>query len=69
MMTVEERKKVYNKYAKLRDSRNLTDYRVAKETGVTTVTLTNWKQGKYVPKTDKLKVIAEFLGVEVTYFI
>lgn len=68
-MTREDRKAIYEKYARLRDKQGLTDYRVAKTTGVTTVTLTNWKQGNYVPKSDKLKPIAELLGVEVTYFL
>ena len=49
----------YDKYAQLRDERNLTDYRVAQETGISTATLTCWKKGTYKPKVEKLKKIAE----------
>ena len=46
----------------------MTAYRVAKETGVTTATLTSWKQGKYTPKREKLQKIADYFGVSVEYF-
>ena len=47
--------------------KGLTAYKLAKDTGVSTATLTSWKQGKYVPKLDKLQAIAEYLGVTVEY--
>lgn len=53
----------YDKYAAIRDEKGLTDYKVAKATGVGTATLSNWKNGKYVPKADKIAKIAEFLEV------
>lgn len=59
---------MYKKYAKLRDERNLTDYRVAVETGISTATLSNWKNGNYVPKFDKLLLLAKYFGVPVEYF-
>jgi transcriptional regulator with XRE-family HTH domain len=37
--------------------------RVSRETGISTATLTSWKQGKYTPKQDKLQKIADFFGV------
>lgn len=46
----------------------MTDYEVAKRTGVSTVTLTNWKYGRYNPKFDKLLAIARYFGVPVEYF-
>lgn len=60
---------MYEKYAKLRDERGLTDYAVAKGTGILTATLTNWKQGVYQPKIDKLMKIADFLQVDINYFL
>ena len=54
---------MYEKYAKLRDERHLTDYRVAKETGISTATLTQWKQGRSTPKVDKMLKIANLFGV------
>lgn len=59
---------MYKKYADLRDKAGVTDYEVAKRTGVSSVTLTNWKHGRYTPKFDKLLAIAKYFGVSVEYF-
>lgn len=40
---------------------------IARATGISTATLTNWKQGKYTPKENKLKLIADFFGVSTEY--
>lgn len=56
---------MYSKYADLRDQRKLTDYRVAKDTGISTSTLTNWKYGRYTPKANKLKILADYFGVSL----
>jgi len=55
----------YEKYSKLRDERGITDYRVSQETGVSTATLTCWKQGVYSPKVEKLQKIADYFGVSI----
>ena len=59
---------MYEKFEELLKKNNVTAYRVAKETGVTTATLTSWKQGKYTPKREKLQKIADYFGVSVEYF-
>lgn len=59
----------YKKYADLRDSKGVTDYRVSKNTGVPTSTLSNWKAGRYTPKSDKIKAIADYFGVPMEYFL
>lgn len=58
---------MYAKFEELLKRNNVTAYRVAKETGVTTATLTSWKQGKYTPKREKLQKIADYFGVTVEY--
>ena len=55
----------YDKYAAIRDSKGLTDYRVGKDSGVGTATLSNWKNGKYVPKIENLMKIADYLGISI----
>ena len=57
---------MYDIYARLRDERGMTDYSVAKETGVSTSTLSSWKTGRYTPKIDKLMLIAKLFNVTVT---
>ena len=48
---------------------NETAYRVSKETGIATATLTEWKNGNYEPKVEKLMLIADHFGVPVTVFL
>lgn len=59
---------MYQKYLDLKDKKGVTDYRVSRETGVSTATLTNWKKGRYTPKFDKLLAIAKYFDVPVEYF-
>ena len=54
---------MYENYVRLRDGKGVTDYEVAKNTGVSTSTLTCWKQGLYVPKIEKLLKLADYFGV------
>ena len=59
---------MYEKYSELRDKAGLTDYRVSKDTGISTATLSSWKNGNYSPKFDKLLTLAKYFGVPVEYF-
>ena len=56
---------MYEKYARLRDAKGMTDYAVSKATGISTSTLTDWKKGRSVPKADKLKILAGLFGVAI----
>lgn len=60
---------MYDIFERLLNERGITAYRVAKETGVTTATLTNWKAGRYTPKADKLQKIADYFGVTIEYLM
>ncbi len=60
---------MYEIFEHLLEERGVTAYRVSKETGVTTATLTSWKQGKYTPKPEKLQKIADFFGVSLEYLM
>lgn len=56
---------MYKNYEKIRDAHGYTDYRVAKETGISTSTLSEWKANISKPKVDKLLKIADLFGVTV----
>ncbi|WP_127575287.1 helix-turn-helix domain-containing protein [Paenibacillus barengoltzii] len=60
---------MYEKFLGLLKQTGKTPYQVSKDTGISTATLTNWKKGKYRPKTDKLKILADYFGVTVDYFL
>ena len=60
---------MYEIFEKLLTEHGVTAYRVAKETGISTATLTQWKNGTSTPKQDKLQLIAEYFGKSVDYLI
>ena len=60
---------MYEYFEKLLKEKGLTAYRVAKETGVTQSTLSDWKRGRSTPKTENMKKIADFLIVSVDYLM
>ena len=60
---------MYDKFEKLLEERNLTAYRVAKDTGISTATFTEWKNGKYKPKVEKLMILADYFKVPLEYFV
>ena len=59
----------YEHFQALCDARHVTPYEVSKQTGVTTATLSSWKMGRYNPKPDKLKLLADYFDVPVEYLM
>ena len=59
---------MYEKFQQLLDKTHKTAYQVSKDTGLSTATLSSWKNGHYVPKLDKLLILAKCFGVPVEYF-
>ncbi len=60
---------MYEKYAALRDAKGVTDYRVAADLGFSRTTLCDWGKGKFTPKLDKLKKLADYFGVTLEELI
>jgi transcriptional regulator with XRE-family HTH domain len=60
---------MYEIYCKLRDKKGYKDSDVARITGITKSTFSDWKSGRSCPKNDKLQKIAEMLGVTVDYLM
>ena len=58
---------MYEIYCSLRDKRGLTDYQVAKATGIGRSTFSDWKSGRSTPKRDKLQKIADYFDVTLDY--
>lgn len=59
---------MYEKFQKLLDERNITPYKVHKDTGISTATLSDWKNGKSEPKRDKIVKICKYFDIPVSYF-
>lgn len=60
------KKTSYEKYVALRDKKGVTDYAVAKATGLHDGQFSNWKAKRYAPKVDKLQKLAEYFEVPLT---
>lgn len=60
---------MYEVYQKLLDEKGLKNADVARATGISNMTLSDWKRGKSVPKSDKMRKIAEYLNVSVEYLL
>lgn len=59
---------MYKKFVELLQRKDVTPYKVSKETGVSQQTLSDWKNGKSVPKVDKLQKIADYFNVPIDWF-
>ena len=60
---------MYEKFAALLEKTNKTAYQVSKDTGIAQSVLSDWKTGRSKPKVDKLKILADYFGVSIDYFL
>lgn len=60
---------MYSIFEMLCEKNGVTPYKIGKETGIATSTLSDWKNGKSTPKQDKLKLIADYFNVSVDYLM
>ncbi|MEY8536678.1 helix-turn-helix transcriptional regulator [Blautia pseudococcoides] len=60
---------MYKKFVILLVKHNKTAYQVSKDTGIAQSVLSNWKTGRSKPKIDKLKILADYFGVPIEYFL
>jgi len=58
---------MYKIYEKVLNEKGLKNADVAKGTGISNMTLSDWKRGVSTPKTDKLQKIADFLNISLIY--
>lgn len=58
---------VWERIETLINRENISAYKLGKDTGISTASLTDWKKGRSSPKFDKLKAIADYFGVSVYY--
>ena len=58
---------MYAIFEKLCKEKGVTAYRVSKDTGISTATLSDWKTGKSHPKADKIQILANYFNVNAEY--
>ncbi len=59
----------YSNFEHLLKINGTTVYRVAKSTGISASTFSDWKNGRSTPKADKMKRIADHFGVSMEYLL
>lgn len=57
------------KFISLLQSKSITAYRVAKETGISQGLMNGYKNGKSIPSLQNMEKIAKYLGCSVDYFL
>lgn len=58
---------MYEIFEKLLQKHGITAYKVSKATGISTATLSDWKNGRSIPKSDKMRLLADYFGVTLEY--
>ena len=59
---------MYAIYERLRNEKGVRDADVSRATGIPQNTFTDWKNGKYVPKVDKIIKLADYFKVSLDEF-
>ena len=59
----------YEIFERLLKLHKTTVYRVSKDTGIAASTFTDWKNGRSVPKLDKIQLIANYFDVPIEYML
>ncbi len=60
---------MYKKYEELLHKTGKTSYQVSKDTGISQNVFSYWKSGRSNPKVEKLKILADYFGVSIYYFL
>ena len=61
--------KTYAVYQAKRDALGLSDYAVAQAAGITASSISDWKNGSYTPKYEKLAKIAAVINESADIFV
>ncbi len=60
---------MYDRFVQLLQEKEITAYRVSKDTGVTQTTLSDWKTGRATPRTATLQKIADYFDVTLDWLV
>lgn len=57
----------YDRIFEIMKEKELTAYRVSKDTGISQASLADWRKGRSKPKIDKSQKLSEYFGVSISY--
>ncbi len=53
------------KFTRLRDEKGVSEYKIAKATGITASTFSDWRSGRSDPGIEKISKLASYFGVPI----
>jgi len=53
----------------LLQNRNITAYRLSKDTGISEALISNWKSGRQLPKYDSIILLCDYFNVSADYLL
>lgn len=56
-------------FIQLLQDRNVTAYKLAKDTGISEALISNWKSGRQLPKYDNIKLLCDYFDVSADYLL
>lgn len=56
-------------FVQLLQERNITAYKLAKDTGFSEALISNWKSGRQLPKYDSIKILCDYFNVSADYLL
>ena len=54
---------------KLIQDKDITAYKLSKDTGISEALISNWKTGRQLPKYDSIVLLCDYLGVSADYLL
>lgn len=60
---------MYEIFEQLLQKFNVSAYKVGKETNIAASTFSDWKNGRSIPKQDKMQRLADYFGVTIDYLM
>ena len=56
-------------FSNLLQDRNISSYKLTKDTGLSNGMISDWRSGKNIPSADNLVKLADYFGVSVDYLL
>jgi len=56
-------------FVKLLQDRNVSSYKLTKDTGINNGLISKWKSGQVIPSAEKLIVLADYFDISVDYLL
>ena len=56
-------------FTQILQERNISAYKLSKDTGLSEALISNWKSGRQLPKYDSIKVLCDYFDISADYLL